>query len=292
MLTVSSARQLRTGVCSFAITCMRTSRSSVRRSDTRRYRPRAARHSVRVPSKDTNTGAKRAREARERLRLDRAAPLDCVLRVVEEHGRVPVLVGSLPHEIAGALWREGDRELIWVNGLHAVVRQRFTLAHEYGHVCCRHGSNSLDTTAVIAGDTRDPLEVQANAFAAEFLAPRAGVARLIAPEPNLEDVVRAAAHFGISPIAALNRCRTLRLVSPERSARLGEEIDAGMAEHIGVERLDDALSGIVDLPRMPAALAGSALAGVLSDEVSVDAAAGAAGCDPATLAAAAAALAR
>jgi Zn-dependent peptidase ImmA (M78 family) len=251
-----------------------------------------ARNPVLVPGLHTNRGAKRAREARVRLGLDPAAPLACVLTAVEEGAGVPVVVGSLPDDVAGAVWRHDGETLIWVNGGHPVVRQRFTVAHEYGHVCCGHGATAVDTPATLAGDTRDPLEVQANAFAAEFLAPRAGMEAQLGREPTLEDLVEAAARYGISTIAALYRCRTLSLVSDNRAERLREEIEGGLAEFIDVAPLEDTLSRILELPRVPAALAGSALASVLSGTVSVEAAARAAGCDPSTLATAAAALAR
>src|SRR3712207_7408724 len=59
------------------------------------------------------------------------------------------------------------------NGREATTRQRFTLAHELGHVRCGHApAVDVDTIADLANRT-DPLEVQANAFAAELLLPRA-----------------------------------------------------------------------------------------------------------------------
>jgi Zn-dependent peptidase ImmA (M78 family) len=245
-----------------------------------------------VPGVHTNRGAKRAREARAQLGLDPAAPVACILTTTEQRAGVPVLVGALPEQVAGAVWRHDGRTLIWVNGRQAVVRQRFTVAHELGHVMCGHGRTALDTQAVLSGRTADALEVQANAFAAEFLAPRAGLARMLDGPPTLEDVVRIAARFGISAIAALYRCRTLGMVSGARADRLSDEIEAGLAEHVAVEPFEDALSRLEGAPRLPAAVAGSALAGVLRGDVSVEAAAMATGCEPATLRAAAAALSR
>src|SRR5690349_17466947 len=131
-----------------------------------------------MPGYDTNLGAKRAREARARLGLDAAAPVPCVVTLVEGRAGLPVVVAGLPDEVAGALWRDGGRAIIWVNGAQAVERQRFTVAHELGHVCCRHDATTVDTAATISAAARDPREVQANAFAAELLAPRAGVAAL------------------------------------------------------------------------------------------------------------------
>ena len=244
-----------------------------------------------MPGPDTNRGAKRAREARERLGLGAGGPVGCVLTLVEERAGVPVVVATLPDRIAGACWRAGGRTVLWVNGAQALVRRRFTLAHELGHVCCGHEAPAVDTPHTLSAAARDPQEVQANAFAAELLAPRAGVeAELAGGEPALDDVVRIAARFGISAPAALNRCRTLGLVRPARAARLEREIEEGLAGYLAPPPLDDALARIRDLPRLSPALQGSALAAVLRGEASVDAAARAAGCAADVLADAAAAM--
>ena len=147
---------------------------------------------------------------------------------------------------------------------------------------------------MLAGDTRDPREVQANAFAAELLAPRAGVAAMVDGEPDLETVVRIAARFGISAVAALYRLSTLRLTA--RYDRLRREIEEGLHErvaaYVGAPELDDGLARITEHPRIPAALAGSALAAALAGDASVPAAADAAGAEEGTLAAALAMVAR
>src|SRR3954468_5892879 len=114
-----------------------------------------------MPGYDTNFGAKRAREARERearerLGLDAAAPVPCVVTLVEEGAGLPVVVANLPPEVAGALWRDGDGAIVWVNGAQAVERQRFTVAHELGHVCCRHEQTRIDTAATISAAADDP----------------------------------------------------------------------------------------------------------------------------------------
>jgi predicted secreted protein len=52
--------------------------------------------------------------------------------------------------------------------------QRFTAAHELGHFVLEHSENSLDREVRMPGDTqgRDPREIEADAFAAEFLMPK------------------------------------------------------------------------------------------------------------------------
>src|SRR3954467_6498834 len=88
--------------------------------------------------KDTNIGAKRAREARDRFGLDAVSPVPCVLTLVERQARLPVAVGALPDGVAGALYRNGQGSIVWVNSRQSVERRRFTVAHELGHVCCGH----------------------------------------------------------------------------------------------------------------------------------------------------------
>jgi len=248
-----------------------------------------------MAGKDTNTGAKRAREARAELGLAAEAPVGCVLTLVEDRLGLPVVFAALPDGIAGCCWREGDRVVLWVNGTDAVVRQRFTLAHELGHVRCGHDDHvPVETFETLGGKTTDSREVQANAFAAELLAPPAGVRAAVDGEPTLEDVVRIAAHFGISTIAALFRLNTLRLTG--RYATLKREIDEGLQDEVWArlqpEVVDDAIAGLdpAALPRLSPALDGSALAALAAGAVSIAEAATAAGCEPAQLADGAAAI--
>ena len=96
---------------------------------------------------------------------------------------------------------------------------RFTLAHEVGHVRCGHDAGvAVDTYETLGGRSTDAREVQANAFAAELLAPAAGVRAMLDGEPTLEDVVRIAARYGISPIAAALPPRHPEALPPDRRA--------------------------------------------------------------------------
>jgi hypothetical protein len=248
-----------------------------------------------MASRDTNIGAKRARETRLLLSLDPGAPLGCVLTVVERDLGLPVVIAALPQGVAGCCWRDGDRTVLWVNGTQAAVRQRFTLAHEVGHVRCGHdGDVPVETIETIGGKTTDSREIQANAFAAELLAPADGIRDSIDGEPSLEDVVLIAARFGISTIAALYRLNSLGLTG--RYAALKQEITDGLDEAlwdwIAPEVVVDAIAAIdpASLPRLSPVLEHSALAAVADHSASVEDAAAAAGCDPDHLAGGAAAI--
>jgi Zn-dependent peptidase ImmA (M78 family) len=245
-----------------------------------------------MASKDTNIGAKRARDTRTQLGIDPGAPIGCVLTVVERGLGIPVVVAALPEGIAGCCWRDGDQVVLWVNGTQAAVRQRFTLAHELGHVRCGHDTDlPVETYETIGGKSTDSREVQANAFAAELLAPAQGVRDSLDGEPSLETVVLIAARFGISPIAALYRLNSLGLTS--RYEVLKQEINDGLHEgRWAPEAVVDAIAAIdpASLPRLSPALDASALAAVAAGSASVAAAAACAGCDPERLASGAAAI--
>lgn len=228
---------------------------------------------------DSNRGAKRAREARAALQ-PHPRPLPCVLRTIEDAG-CSVVVADLPESVAGACYRGDTGAVMWVNGRHPPPRQRFTLAHEFGHAWCRHDGNlEPDTVATLSGKTSNPYEIQANAFAAEFLAPRAGLQERFAQEPTLEEVVTAAAEYGVSAIVIVYRLKQLRLASAGRIARLQQEVEDGLHaavyDYLGLTPLDDGLARIEHLPYLSPALKDSLLAAALRDEAAVDGATAAA----------------
>jgi Zn-dependent peptidase ImmA (M78 family) len=225
----------------------------------------------RMASIDGNRGAKRAREARVALGLDPAAPLRCLLTVVEERAGHPVVVTALPGDIAGACFSADGGAVLWVNGSksQSPPRRRFTLAHELGHAWCGHdGSVEVDTFATLSGKTSSPLEVQANAFAAEFLVPRAGLDEVITREPTLEDTVVVATHFGVSAIMVAYRFKQLGLVSEPRAEQLEAEIlddklHLEVAGDLDLRPRKDRLGRIEHLPYLSPALENSALAAAL-----------------------------
>ncbi|MDX6722733.1 MAG: hypothetical protein QOD73_1137 [Solirubrobacteraceae bacterium] len=229
-----------------------------------------------MASKDSNRGAKRAREARAALGLHPAARLDCLLTVVEERAGLAVVVTALPDDIAGACYRDGEGAMLWVNGSAAQghVRRRFTLAHELGHAWCEHdGALDIDTFATLNDRTTSPYEVQANAFAAEFLVPRASLDEVVTREPTLEDTVVIAAHHGVSAIMVVYRFKQLGLASDLRVGQLGQEIASRLHfdvyDDLELQPLDDRLGAIEHLPYLSPALDGTALAAGLRGDAAV-----------------------
>lgn len=81
-------------------------------------------------------------------------------------------------DISGLIFREGSQVIIGVNSKHHENRKRFTIAHEIGHFFL-HAQTPLFVDKVFAVKLRDQVsseaismdEIEANAFAAEFLMP-------------------------------------------------------------------------------------------------------------------------
>ncbi|UGS38499.1 ImmA/IrrE family metallo-endopeptidase [Capillimicrobium parvum] len=228
----------------------------------------------------TNRGAKRARGARETLGIPLDEPLPDLLGVVEDRAGVHVVVLDLADGVAGAYLPRPDCPLAFVNGTEALVRQRFTLAHELGHHWIGHGA-TVDEVATIFGSGRDPREIEANAFAAEFLLPRAAVKRLFDGRRSLpvglDSVVRIAVAFGLSAQMVRIKLETCGVLDdPERIARLDAEIAGDqhleLRRRLDLEPLDDGLSRAGRRrPRVPEPLRGSALGLYLTGEIDLDA---------------------
>jgi Zn-dependent peptidase ImmA (M78 family) len=223
-----------------------------------------------------NRGAKRAREARAALKLAPDAPLPCLLTAVEERAGLPVVVGRLPEGIAGVCFRSDATTVLWVNGEQARVRQRFTLAHELGHAWCRHdGRLEVDTVATLSGRTTNPYEIEANAFAAEFLVPRAAMQELVDEDQTLDEIVTIAAHFGVSAIVVVFRLKTLGLISDACAERLQRLIEDGehdgAAERLGLAPIDDRLAALGELPYLSPALQDSHLGAALRGDAAIEA---------------------
>ena len=114
--------------------------------------------------------------ARLRARLSQDEVPVPVERIAELLG-VPVVLETLDRNVSGLLLRQGDAKAIGVNAAHPRVRQRFTVAHELGHLLLHPGRDLiLDHVRVNLRDDRSSMgtdreEREANAFAAELLMP-------------------------------------------------------------------------------------------------------------------------
>jgi Zn-dependent peptidase ImmA (M78 family) len=206
-----------------------------------------------------------AHQARRDLSLGSEGPVPDILQRLEGDAGVNVVVAQLGEGPDGAYTVERDVAFILLNSSPPVVRQRFTLAHEFGHHRLHHG-DVLDER--VRWDATDPKEVAANKFAAEFLLPIGGVNLWFEsqqpPSVELATLVRLANAFGISCETALWRVRAAGRISERDADRMKVRIDAhehwGMRSRLGLVEIVDALSSVQELQvRVPARMADDVL---------------------------------
>lgn len=123
-------------------------------------------------------------------KLSLAPPID-VKSLVEAHADLTIT--KIPIEgvdgISLDLKTPGKRARVILNANNPQTRQRFTLAHELGHLLIPwHTGNILDhvdPTQVHATDTYWEFESEANAFAGELLVPSEWVTQLLTETDNM-----------------------------------------------------------------------------------------------------------
>ena len=172
-------------------------------------------------------GEKQARATLRRYGLPAGRPPTDLLGTIEAEVCVPVLIDRFKDaDIAGVLLRQADGEnFIAINADHMVMRQRFTLAHEWGHIEADHTPRVELAADLFEGRTRDPQEIEANYFAAELLAPRDALKQWLAEHGSIEDVDGAAVaqmamHFGIAFPTACYRLERTGVISKARKEEL------------------------------------------------------------------------
>ena len=119
------------------------------------------------------------KEARELLvKFEIREPPVPVQKLARGCGARIVLVPGNDDNIDGFLYRDGDEVVIGVNRDRAVVRRRFTIAHELGHLRLHEqGQIHVDRgfrvrlRSGVSSEGTDWDEMEANRFAAELLMP-------------------------------------------------------------------------------------------------------------------------
>lgn len=196
----------------------------------------------RTASQAVAQGEQVAGQERQRLGLGNA-PIADMAELISAQGIWASGV-NLPDEMSGLFLRHAAIGMaILVNFGHVRARKRFSYAHEYGHAL-------MDRDRTVTVSTRQNasefIEARANAFAAAFLMPPAGVEEVLRtmdkgypsrqeqivfdvagatritaerrPVPgsqaiSYQDIAIIAHHFGVSYQAAVYRLRSLNIIS-------------------------------------------------------------------------------
>jgi Zn-dependent peptidase ImmA (M78 family) len=127
-------------------------------------------------------------------------------------------------EVSGMLFRDAAQKLIGVNSLHHPNRQRFTIAHEIGHLLLHKGEAiHVDKTLFVnlrdsaSSQAIDDDEIEANRFAAELLMPREMLLGDLRDQAidleGDEDLLSLARRYKVSMQALTFRLANLGLVS-------------------------------------------------------------------------------
>ena len=125
-------------------------------------------------------------------------------------------------QMSGMLHRAQESAVIGINSMHPRVRQRFSIAHELGHLALHKPEFQIDQHAFIAfrgpesGATTDPMEIEANQFAAALLMPEDLLAECITElgeDPDVQTAVTMLARrFDVSEQAMLFRLTNLKWI--------------------------------------------------------------------------------
>lgn len=171
-------------------------------------------------------GAKLAEIALAGLSAPDDEPVDDLVGAIEGGFGVDVAIQPLGEQFDGLAVATPNSRLILANVTPVYSRQRFTIAHELGHLLVGddqqiHQDEDIDSATSKHGES----EMRANAFAAAFLMPEDAMLRAFAqvageasPAFGEADFCRVATAWHVSPSALAYRLKSLRV------------IDAGLCE--------------------------------------------------------------
>lgn len=134
---------------------------------------------------------------------------------VAKHLGVTVIPWDFPDAISGIFSSDEGALCIGVNKWHHAVRQKFTVAHEIGHLIYGEGDDlfvdhsSVEWAAWAVNNKQQRLERKANQFAAHLLMPQAWIKQDFSRYG--EDVGRLAQVYGVSEQALWIQLTNFRL---------------------------------------------------------------------------------
>ncbi len=169
---------------------------------------------------DEDTVEDLATEAREWLGVGAHDPIPSVTRAIERAG---IFVIGCPLEIprhdAVSFWPDFPfgRPIICYSRGYPGDRQRFTIAHELGHLVLHQNRPKLD---------RSIAETEAHRFSGALLIPRAAALEDIEAPVTLRSLAFVKARWGISIRALIRRCLDLQIISKDRRVSLEKQLAA------------------------------------------------------------------
>jgi Zn-dependent peptidase ImmA (M78 family)/transcriptional regulator with XRE-family HTH domain len=144
------------------------------------------------------------------------APIADLVEIVERLAGVDVGTAPLPQGVSGICATDPQREttIVLINSDDVAERQRFTLAHELGHLVFGDGTHVDE-----ADGQRTPREITCDEFARHLLIPQDGIRTWLSPpggsrESQADERTMAllSRHFGTSPEVTRIQLRLMDLL--------------------------------------------------------------------------------
>ncbi|MEV6261931.1 ImmA/IrrE family metallo-endopeptidase [Streptomyces sp. NPDC051784] len=151
---------------------------------------------------------------------------------------IQIAATKLPEGLDGVAWSPADFRLIVVASTAKWTRQRFTLAHELGHVLAGDAQDAV-AEHLSPGQSQSIHEMRANSFAAAFLMPRDEVARDAHAGMDAWAIGKLAWKYKVSPSAMATRLKGLGLIDVDQrrealkiTTRDAAQATGGLADHL------------------------------------------------------------
>ncbi len=163
-------------------------------------------------SRDVPTAAEAARFLRATWRIP-PGPITDLSKIVEDHGIVVTRLSGLSNAFSGLSIVDSTNEtppMIFVSADAPGDRDRWTIAHELGHIVMHHHLRELP----------EECEPEADEFAQEFLMPAHEIRYQISPRAALDDLAQLKRHWRCSMQSILMRGRTVGRIPEAQEKRL------------------------------------------------------------------------
>ena len=161
-----------------------------------------------------------AKMTRSNLGLSPDNPIKDLINLIERQG---VIVLAIPKELnkrdAYSLWigEDNPRPVIIISSGKPGDRLRFSIAHELGHIIMH--KNKLRGNSKL-------LELEADQFAGEFLAPGKAIKQEITSPTTLFILAKLKLRWGISIQALIRRAKDLAIINEDQYKYLNKKVSA------------------------------------------------------------------
>ncbi|MCE4280740.1 XRE family transcriptional regulator [Xanthomonas nasturtii] len=155
-------------------------------------------------------------EQRRLLGFGDSEPIGSLRDTLDEIG-IHIFIDGLNSKLAGLYaFVENFGYCVLINRKHPLARQRWTIAHEYGHYLFDHDRRGVDYVQPMKRKPEN--ERFCDTFASHFLMPTTGVQKRFHDtfqrkgDVNVGDVIRISDYYGVSLMAMMLRLETIGLI--------------------------------------------------------------------------------